>query len=112
MHGLQHVNTWYKPFMSVKNDKQLQMRASEGFIRTIDDWRRHQSDIPPRAEAIRRLIRMGLAVDVAITTLRASLNGDTPLDEKALYDSLVVAKWYEDIEDSQNTQEKDPPPRG
>jgi hypothetical protein len=27
----------------------------------IDDWRRKESDIPPRAEAARRLIEIGLA---------------------------------------------------
>ncbi len=26
----------------------------------IDDWRRRQADIPPRAEAARRLIELGL----------------------------------------------------
>jgi hypothetical protein len=28
----------------------------------IDDWRRHQRDLPPRAEAARRLIEQGLQV--------------------------------------------------
>lgn len=49
--------------MTLKNDKQIQMRASDEFIRTIDDWRREQSDLPPRAEAIRRLITMGIAAE-------------------------------------------------
>ena len=30
-------------------------------LEAIDQWRREQPDIPHRAEAIRRLVRMGLA---------------------------------------------------
>jgi hypothetical protein len=36
------------------------MRVSEQFIRTIDDWRRKQPDLPSRTEAIRRLVEKGL----------------------------------------------------
>jgi hypothetical protein len=50
----------YKPHMALVNDKVFQMRASEEFLRKIDDWRRQQADLPPRAEAIRRLIELGL----------------------------------------------------
>jgi len=32
------------------------MRVTEEFLRTIDDWRRKQPDLPSRAEAIRRLV--------------------------------------------------------
>jgi hypothetical protein len=32
------------------------MRVSESFLRTVDDWRRHQVDVPSRAEAIRRMV--------------------------------------------------------
>ncbi len=38
----------------------FQMRVSDAFLATIDDWRREQSDIPSRAEAIRTLIQRGL----------------------------------------------------
>jgi len=47
--------------MALLNDKVFQMRASEEWLRKIDDWRRQQSDIPSRAEAIRRLVEAGLA---------------------------------------------------
>jgi hypothetical protein len=30
-------------------------------IKAIDDWRRTQSDLPNRPEAIRRLVELGLA---------------------------------------------------
>lgn len=34
--------------------------------RIIDDWRRRQSDLPARAEAIRRLIQLGLMAKTAL----------------------------------------------
>jgi hypothetical protein len=36
----------------------LQMWVSEQFVRTVDDWRRSQTDLPSRAEAIRRLVEL------------------------------------------------------
>jgi hypothetical protein len=36
----------------------LMMMASE--VRAIEEWRRQQPDLPTRAEAIRRLIQLGL----------------------------------------------------
>lgn len=36
------------------------MRVDSAWLEAIDDWRRAQTDIPPRAEAIRRLVAMGL----------------------------------------------------
>ena len=50
----------YMRAMVLMNDKVFQMRASEDFLRRIDDWRRAKTDIPSRAEAIRRLIEAGL----------------------------------------------------
>ena len=38
------------------------MRVSEDFLRTVDDWRRGQTDLPSRAEAI----RTGAAVRAAL----------------------------------------------
>jgi hypothetical protein len=34
------------------------MRVSEAFLRTVDDWRRGQIDVPSRAEAIRRMVEI------------------------------------------------------
>jgi hypothetical protein len=36
--------------------ERLQLRVSPSFLRMVDDWRRKQPDIPPRAEAIRRMV--------------------------------------------------------
>jgi hypothetical protein len=56
----------YIGVMALKHDKVFQMRASEDFLRRIDDWRRKQPDLPSRAAAIRRLIEAGLnALDSA-----------------------------------------------
>ena len=41
-------------------DRPFQMRVSEGFLRTVDDWRRRQRDLPSRAEAIRRLVELAV----------------------------------------------------
>ena len=39
-------------------DRLFQMRVSEAFLRTVDDWRRVQIDVPSRAEAIRRMVEL------------------------------------------------------
>jgi hypothetical protein len=39
-------------------DRPFQMRVSEGFLRTVDEWRRGQVDLPSRAEAIRRMVEL------------------------------------------------------
>jgi uncharacterized protein len=40
--------------------QRFEMRADEEFLKAVDDWRRKQEDIPPRAEAIRRLVELAL----------------------------------------------------
>jgi hypothetical protein len=40
--------------------ERFNMRVSPSFIRAIDDWRRKQPDVPPRAEAIRRLCDLAI----------------------------------------------------
>ena len=41
----------------------LMMTQTE--LRNIEDWRRRQPDLPARAEAIRRLVQLGLTGKVA-----------------------------------------------
>lgn len=43
-----------------EHDRVFQMRVSDAFLATIDEWRRHEADLPSRAEAVRRLIERGL----------------------------------------------------
>jgi hypothetical protein len=38
------------------------MRVSESFLRTVDDWRRGQIDVPSRAEAIRRMVELAAKI--------------------------------------------------
>lgn len=40
--------------------KVFQLRADAGFFRAIDEFRRAEPDLPPRAEALRRLVTAGL----------------------------------------------------
>jgi metal-responsive CopG/Arc/MetJ family transcriptional regulator len=51
--------------MALLNDKQLQMRVSDSFLKLVDDWRRAQPDLPSRSEAIRRLVEAAIAADKA-----------------------------------------------
>jgi hypothetical protein len=46
-------------------DSTLQMRVSKDFLKSIDDWRRKQADLPSRAAAIRRLVELGLKAKAA-----------------------------------------------
>ena len=50
----------YAPYMGLKHDRTFQMRASDEWLKKLDDWRRKQPDIPARAEAIRRLVQKGI----------------------------------------------------
>ena len=43
-------------------DRPFQMRVSEEFLRTLDDWRRAQIDLPSRAEAIRRMVEIAAKI--------------------------------------------------
>ena len=51
----------YKKHMPEEKTKPFQMRVSPEWLEMIDDWRRTQTDIPSRAEAIRRLVEKGLS---------------------------------------------------
>jgi hypothetical protein len=44
-------------------NRPFQMRATDEFWRGVDDWRRLQPDMPNRAEAVRRLVAIGLKAD-------------------------------------------------
>jgi hypothetical protein len=43
-------------------DRLFQMRVSEQFLRTVDEWRRYQTDLPSRAEAVRRLVELAAKI--------------------------------------------------
>jgi hypothetical protein len=54
-----HAVYWLMPKHPEKN-RLLQMRVSGDFLRTVDDWRRKQPELPSRSEAIRRLVQQAL----------------------------------------------------
>src|SRR6267154_6770967 len=39
----------------------LQMRVSAAYLKSVDEWRRKQPDLPSRSEAIRRLTAIALS---------------------------------------------------
>jgi len=43
-------------------DRLFQMRVSDDFLKSIDKWRAKQEGEPSRAEAVRRLVELGLKV--------------------------------------------------
>jgi metal-responsive CopG/Arc/MetJ family transcriptional regulator len=77
--------------MGLQNDKQFQMRVSEDFLRTIDDWRRHQPELPSRAEAIRQLIHTGLAARPILLDIQKMLVGLRPVGGASELDEHIEA---------------------
>jgi hypothetical protein len=47
--------------------ERFEMRLSKVDLERLDDWRRSQADLPSRAEAIRRLVEIGLGADAPKT---------------------------------------------
>jgi hypothetical protein len=45
--------------------ERVEMRLDTSFLKTVDNWRRKQRDLPSRAEAIRRLAERSLAGSAA-----------------------------------------------
>jgi hypothetical protein len=50
--------------MTTKTER-LELRVDAEFLEKVDEWRRIQPDLPPRAAAIRRLVEKGLDADRA-----------------------------------------------
>jgi hypothetical protein len=46
-----------------KLDQRIQLVASTEFLKIVDQWRRTQSDLPSKSEAIRRLVQIGLTFE-------------------------------------------------
>jgi hypothetical protein len=49
-----------RPKLASRKDTYVGVRWHPAHIKKIDDWRDAQEDTPPRAEAIRRLVTLGL----------------------------------------------------
>jgi hypothetical protein len=78
----------------------FEMRASPTWLRRVDDWRRKQDDLPPRAEAIRRLVDAGFSAESASDSLRRALDEPDPGQQLTYIFSVVAALMpsYEDDE--------------
>lgn len=50
--------------------ERFEMRLELEMIERIDNWRRQQSDLPTRAEAIRRLIETSLGLKTKLRSKR------------------------------------------
>lgn len=48
-------NDWDKPMTTT-----FQLRIDPSFLKLLDDWRRQQTDLPSRSEAVRRLVEAGV----------------------------------------------------
>jgi hypothetical protein len=46
--------------MALIQNKLFQMRVSSKFVAMVDKWQRAQPNLPPRAEAVRRLVEAGV----------------------------------------------------
>jgi hypothetical protein len=55
----------YTDYMADEKSRPFQMRVSDEWLTLIDDWRRTQPDLPARAEAIRRLVQLGMDAHAA-----------------------------------------------
>jgi len=40
----------------------IEVRTTDSWLHRVDEWRRKQPDLPRRAEAIRRMVELGLNV--------------------------------------------------
>jgi hypothetical protein len=45
--------------------KRVEIKAHPPLVAAVDAWRRDQPDLPPRAEAIVRLVEIGLEAEAA-----------------------------------------------
>jgi uncharacterized protein len=44
-----------------KKTERLELRASAELLKRVDEWRRHQPDIPSRSSAVRQLVEIALS---------------------------------------------------
>ena len=70
VHTGQRTRGMAKEKIEWKNVERYELRLPADFFKPIDDWRRKQEDLPSRAEAIRRLVELGLAAKTGSKTTR------------------------------------------
>jgi uncharacterized protein YfbU (UPF0304 family) len=78
--------------------ERFEMRFDQATLETVDAWRSQQNDVPSRAEAMRRLIEIGLASS-------SSSSGDITISdgEKLIISMLADVHKHLKIEDENDT---------
>ena len=79
--------------MAAKSER-VELRLDEDFLGSIDAWRREETDLPTRSEAIRRLVHLGLSSSSkqSFTVMRTQImlasrlpNSDEFISDAALF---------------------------
>lgn len=70
----------------------LNLRLTSDIIEQIDEWRKNQKDIPNRQEAVRRLLKVGIATYSMIKPLRDRLvhSHPSPLERTDIMTTIVA----------------------
>jgi uncharacterized protein YfbU (UPF0304 family) len=79
--------------------ERFEMRLDEAMLENVDVWRTQQSDVPSRAEAIRRLIELGL-------NLTSSKEVSFSDGEKLIF--MMLRDISKQLKNSKNTSDIDP----
>jgi hypothetical protein len=56
----------------------FRIRLSASLVAAVDEWRGHQPDLPPRAEAVVRLVEIGLEAHAEAETMMVKMLGGEP----------------------------------
>lgn len=75
----------------MKQQERFEMRVSQEFMQLVDEFRRDQADIPPRAEAIRRLVVAGnafRAYDIMALVSLACVADRGPIDQELIDNAM------------------------
>jgi hypothetical protein len=65
-----------------RKGRPLQLYAEESFIAAVDEWRRHQPDIPNRSVAIRRLVESHPEIRIISASTEATKPPRRPVKRK------------------------------
>lgn len=79
------------------NDRRT-TRLSDAMAKSVDEWRRHQTDIPTRSESIRRLVFLGIGAEPILRDLLAMMEGlpqNADLDRHIRSVRLLVEPDYQ-----------------
>lgn len=67
--------------------QRVHVHMDDEILKDIDDWRRGQEDLPPRAEAVRRLVHRGVKLD-ALSKHLMELLDDGSISQTVYHDIM------------------------